>query len=374
MTIFMRCLDPLRYRCMSGLCCGSLDFARRSGLETMQRLGTWLLPLLLSLAVATAAAAGPAPVKPALRPTDAPAACLADGGIPKDQRAGAEAAALGFVQQILGGDPAEAYGRFTPETQAGLSATQFNQLAAAARESLDAVHSLKVSHTYVVTGVGGGHDKRIACGGLAHPESLVIVATKPLPLQAHVVIEGSSANDGWAFVLWLVHGQDWQVQNVYLGTIGMVGKSAADLWHLARDQAKRRHLFNASLLYAAADGLAERGPDFELGIRPVLRREMARLKRPPALQDAPPVTWKLGTKSYRILLVAPVGVSGKLNLMINWETPPWQGDAEAEARNQAFIAAFLHSYPEYADSFTGLIVSAVETGGDRGFRSVHYGK
>jgi hypothetical protein len=57
--------------------------------------------------------------------------------------------------------------------------------------------------------------------------------------------------------------------------------------------------------------------------------------------------------------------------MINWETSAWGSDKEVETRNQDFIAAFAQAYPEYADAFAGLIVSAVEKGGGRGYRSIH---
>ena len=110
------------------------------------------------------------------------------------------------------------------------------------------------------------------------------VAVEPVPLQAHVLIEGGITGDSFTFVLWLVHGQGWQVQNLYLGTSPMIGKSSADLWQMAARRARRHHGFDAALLYAAADNLAERGRDFELGFRPQLRTRSPSWSRPAALQ------------------------------------------------------------------------------------------
>ena len=309
--------------------------------------------------------------QPTLRPTEDAADCLVDSQIPPAQRAAVENAGLSFVQAMLGADTGTAYAKFTPETRGSLAAADFAGLAEQARESLDAVRSLQVAHTYFVKGIGRGHDKKITCGSMGRPDDFIRVAVKPATAQAHLLIEGRSASNAWSFVLWLIEGQGWQVQNVFLGMTRMIDKSPADFLRLALDQVSRKHDFNAALLYATADNLADYGPDFELGVRAAIRREAARLKLPRALQGETAPSWRLGKKTYRILAVGPVGAGGKLYLMINWETSAWGSDKEVETRNQDFIAAFAQAYPEYADAFAGLIVSAVEKGGGRGYRSIH---
>ncbi len=272
---------------------------------------------------------------------------------------------------MLSRDPGEAYARFTSVTRAGLPAEQFARMVEQARRSFQGVPSPHVAHAYAVSRVEAGHDGRVVCTPPGAGQDVVRVTVTPAARQAHLLIDVAGAGNTWTFVVWLIGDRYWEVQNVYLGMTRMIGRSAADLWHAARAQAKRRHGFNAALLYAAADSLAERGPDLELGFRPEMRREIARLKPPRALQGKPTPTWHLGNKIYTILAVGPVGIQGRLYLMVNWQAAPWHDDKEIEARNRELYAGFARVFPEYAEIFAGLIVSAVETGGDRGYRSFY---
>jgi hypothetical protein len=151
----------------------------------------------------------------------------------------------------------------------------------------------------------------------------------------------------------------------------MIGKTAADLWQMGRAQGALHHDFNAALLYGAADSLAERGPDFELAIRPQIRSEIAQLKPPHALQGKNSLTWHLGNQTYKILAVGPVGIKDKLYLMIDWQAASWQDDQEIESRNRRLMNDFARIFPEYAAVFAGVIMSAVEKDGGRGYRSFY---
>ena len=297
--------------------------------------------------------------------------CLVDNAIPEDQRAAIDATGMSFVQAILQGRAEDAYEIFTSAMKGQLPADQFAQMVAGARKSYGAVQGLHVAHAYLVTDPAGGPDKTVTCGAVGLPEEYVTVAVEPVALQAHLLIEGDIAGNSFTFVLWLIHGQDWQVQNIYLGMTEMIGKSAADLWHMAREQAKRHHSFDAALLYGAADNLAERGPDFALAIRAQLRAEMAELKPPRALQGKTTLTWHLGDKTYTILAVGPVGVRQQLYLMINWQTTDWKDDQEVEARSKRLMTDFARVFPEYSEVFAGVIMSAVEKDSGRGYRSFY---
>ena len=298
--------------------------------------------------------------------------CSIDDQIPAERRAAIEAAGLSFVNAVLAGKPDQAYASFTADTKAHMPADSFAQMVAGARQSFQGVQGLHVGHAYLVAGADQGTAKRVTCGDTRRPEQLVTVEVQPVPLQAHLLIEGGTIGDSFTFVLWLVHDQEgWLVQNLYLGMSAMTGKSAADLWHLARAEADRHHGFNAALLYAAANNLAERGNDFELGFRPEMQAEIARLKPPAALQGTSALIWHLGGKAYRILAVGPVGAREKLYLMVNWQTTSWQSDAEAEARNRALMTDFARAFPEYAEVFAGVVLSAVERETGRGYRSFY---
>ena len=329
------------------------------------RLAMWCL------SAAVMASAAPA-VAQSTPPQPVPAkGCLVDNAIPGDQRAAIDATGMSFVQAILEGRAEDAYDVFTTAMKSQLPADQFTQMVAGARKSYGAVQGLHVTHAYLVTDPAGGPDKTVTCGAVGLPEEYVTVAVEPVALQAHLLIEGDIAGNSFTFVLWLIHGQDWQVQNIYLGMTEMIGKSAADLWHMGREQAKRHHSFDAALLYGAADNLAERGPDLELALRPQLRVEMAELKPPRALQGKTTLTWHLGDKTYTILAVGPVGVRQQLYLMINWQTTDWKDDQEVEARSKRLMTDFARVFPEYAEVFAGVIMSAVEKESGRGYRSFY---
>lgn len=312
--------------------------------------------------------------------------CRIDDQIPDAERAAIEAEGLSFVNAVLAGKADQAYGDFTADTKAHLPADGFAQMMAGARRSFRGVQGLHMGHDYLVAGADkgdadkgdadkGGADKgtaaRFTCGDPRQPERSVSVAVKPVALQAHLLIEGDTTGDGFTFVVWLVHGRGWQVQNIYLGMSSMIGKSAADLWHMAQAQAKRGHNFNAALLYAVANNLAERGSDFELGFRPQMQGEIARLKPPPALQGTNSLTWHLGGKAYKILAVGPVGARQKLYLMVNWQAAAWKDDQEAEARNRRLMTDFARVFPEYAEVFAGVFLSEVERETGRGYRSFY---
>ena len=297
--------------------------------------------------------------------------CLVDNTIPGDQRAALDATGLAFVQAVIEGRAEDAYEIFTSAMKHQLPADQFAQMVAGARKSYGAIQGLHVAHAYLLTDAAGTADKTVTCGAVGLPEEYVSVAVEPVPLQAHLLIEGDIAGNSFTFVLWLIHGQDWQVQNIYLGMTEMIGKSAVDLWHMAREEEKRHHSFDAALLYGAADNLAERGPDLSLAIRPQLRAEMAALKPPRALQGKSTLTWHLGDKTYTILAVGPVGVRQRLYLMINWETTAWKDDQEVEARSKKLMTDFARVFPEYAAVFAGVIMSAVEKDSGRGYRSFY---
>jgi hypothetical protein len=63
-------------------------------------------------------------------------------------------------------------------------------------------------------------------------------------------------------------------------------------------------------------------------------------------------------------------VSQKVYLKIDHETEPWATDKDADKKNRELISAFAISYPEFRHAFAGVIVTAHEHGGSRGFGTV----
>jgi hypothetical protein len=298
------------------------------------------------------------------------AKCSSGDEIPAEDRAALAEVGLRFVTAVVASNPEGAYGVLSTKGKQALPADRFLAIIRQSVEPMGPFGNLHVAQTHLVKITGGIGDQRVICGGLGRPEDWVAVAVESIPKQAYVLVEGETKNNGWAFVLWLVPEQDWRVQHFQFTSTEMVGKSAEDLWRLARDEQGRDHHFNATVLYQAAAQLAYRGPNFQLGIQPEIQREMAKLQPPPELQGQMPLTWQFGSSTFNVLHVGQIGVGGKIYLTIAHEILPWGQDAEADQRNHELIREFRRAFPEYSPVFAGLVVAAHEKGGTRGYRTV----
>jgi hypothetical protein len=302
--------------------------------------------------------------------------CLTDDEIPSVERAPYELEAIRFVNAIVNSDTGTAYADLTSEVKHTLSPDQFKANVQPLGPILVGLKSTHAVHLFYLTSIAAGADHMTPCTAVAHgsissPEGRVVVAAKSLPVQAHVIVEGETNNNIWTFALWLLpEDGSRRVQSFWATASAMVGKSGADIWALAREQRSRGHVFNAAVLYAAANDLAYRGPKFQLGIAPEIQKEAKELQLPPDLQGSPPFSWQFGATAYRVLRVGPIGVGGKLALMIRQELPALADNDEADGQNRALIHAFAEAYPEYSDVFDAIVVEAVDAHGLRGFRTV----
>lgn len=300
------------------------------------------------------------------------ATCKADDEVSTKDREAVGQVALKFVQDALRPDPSTAYSAFTADAKATVSLEQFVSGFQNVIKPMGPYKDLRVAHTYIARVTGGSQEQRVVCGNLSSPESWVAVNAKPGPAEAHVIVEGQTINNTTAFVVWLIPEQgNWHVQYIHYATAGMVGNSADDLRKMAATENQKHHSLNAFILYAAALQLADRGPFFQLGVRPEIEREMGEVQRPHILQGQPPFTWDLDKSTFKVLNVGPIGVGGKIYLLVNHEVEPWAADKEADRKNRDFITAFAKAYPEYRDAFAGLVVRAHERGGSRGYGTVN---
>jgi len=303
--------------------------------------------------------------------------CQTDDEVPQADRAAYEGPALNFVRALLGPEPSSAYAAGTVAMKQAMTPDAFAAFVRSNVASLGPLGNLHVAHSYYLTGTSTGTERyHVLCTAVAHgsfssPEGHVVVAATPAPEQAHVIVEGDTRNNTFAFVLWLILEQgQWRVENMHLTATAMAGKSSLDLWSLARAQRERHHDFNAYLLYAVALQLASRGPAFQLSIQADIEKELRQLQKPRELDGQPPFSWQLGGPSFRILKVAPIGVDGKLYLMLSQEVAPWSDAPEVDRENRDLGSAFSKVDPDYADAFDDLIIEAVEQGGARVFRTL----
>jgi len=299
------------------------------------------------------------------------AGCKADDEISAKDRESVGQVALKFVQDALGPNSSTAFAAFTADAKKSVPLEQFVSGFQNSIKPMGPFKDLRVAHTYVPRVTGGTQEQRVVCGNLSSPETWVAVNARPGPAEAYVIVEGDTVNNTHAFVIWLIPEQgNWRVQYVQFATITMVGKSADDLQKMAASENEKQHNFNAFILYAAALQLADRGPFFQLGIRPEIEKAIGNVQRPPVLQGKAPFVWNFDKSTFRVLNVGAIGIGGKIYLHIDHEIEPWAEDKEADGKNRDLITAFAKAYPEYKEAFAVLVVRAHERGGNRGFGTV----
>jgi hypothetical protein len=297
--------------------------------------------------------------------------CATDSEIYQKDLSTVDKVAMEFVQNALGQNPEAAYAIFTADAKENVSSEEF---VAGFRQGIQLsgpFKNLRATHTYIPQVIGGTEEQQAICGNLSSPESWVVVKAKPGQTQAHVIVEAQTLNNTWAFVTWLLREQgNWHVQYIQPTLVAMVGKNAGDLQRMAESETHENHNFNAYILYAGASQLAARGPFLQLGILPEIQKGLETSKAPTILQGQPPFNWHLGKSSFKVLNVGPIGVSQNIYLKIDHEIESWANDKDADKINHELIDAFSSSYPEYKHAFAGLIVSAHERGGVRGYGTV----
>ena len=308
----------------------------------------------------------PLPFGPLIQPSAS--SCKHNEEIVGDERASLDAAALRFVKTLTSTDPAAAVPTMSAEAQRTVSPEQLTTIGRQIAQSVGSFQDLRVVDTYLVNVLGPATP--VICGNLGRPEDRVVVASAPTSKQGHVIIRAAGRNNDWVFVLWLTSEGDWRVHYFHFTTMSIVGKSAQDFWALARAEQSVGHRFNAALLYMTAAQLAYRGPNLQLGILPEIQKETAALERPQLLQGQVPFTWQLGGESFRILGLGPIGVGGKIYLIITQELSPWPQGSGADLKNRQLISEVKRAIPEYAAVFAGLVIAAQEKDGNRGFRTV----
>jgi hypothetical protein len=297
--------------------------------------------------------------------------CKADDEVPPQDRESIGQVALKFVEDALGPNTSSAYAAFTANAKESVPLEQFVSGFQNTIKPMGPFKNLRVAHTYLPKLTGGTQEQRVVCGNFSSPEGWVAVNAKPGPVEAYAIVEGDTVNNTSAFIIWLLPEQgNWRVQYVHFATITMVGKSADDLQKIAAGENAKQHTFNAFILYSAALQLADRGPFFQLGTKPEIEKAIGNVPRPPTLQGQAPFVWHFDKSTFTVLNVGPIGIGGKIYLLIDHEVKPWAEDEEADRENRNLITAFAKAYPEYKEAFAGLIVRAHERGSNRGFGSV----
>ena len=302
--------------------------------------------------------------------------CLTDDEVAANEREAYEKPAMRFVETIIGDKPENAYPELTDELRGKISSADFVRNINQVARTFQPLSDLHVEHSFreSLTALGSGISV-LPCTATAHgdskaPEGRVMIAALPIPIQAHVIVEGKARNNRLAFVVWLVPDKpSWRVTGYYVVPTTILDKTATDVTGLARRERQRGNALNSYILYATAAQLAYRGPYLQLGIQPEIEKEKAALAVPPELKGDPPFEWEFGNDHYHIVVIGPIGVGGVFDLRIEHRVAQTTDNRELDRQNRALIKEFKQAHPEYAQVFDGLLVQALMPNGS-GFGTV----
>lgn len=295
--------------------------------------------------------------------------CGEDDHIDITKRKAIDLAAKTFVDVLLGSNPGSSWDSLSKPLQQKITR---QDLATSARGLIQIFQPKNptVKHTYLIELKGTSPGRVVCAADLSKPDGWESLSAVTVPEQAHVALSAETRNNQIAFTIWLVpEDKVWRVQSFWMNLSTLGNKGPTQLWELARAQQRLGHELNAALLYASAAQIANRGPDFQMGITQSISRDMAQVSPPREIQGQPPFLWK-GKADFKILSLGPIAIGGKIDIMINHETGPWKADAEVDGWNKELIAYFKRRFPEYSDSFAGIIVHAKERGSNREYGTV----
>ena len=296
--------------------------------------------------------------------------CAEDSHIDAAKKKAVDAVALNFVQTLLSATPGRAFDAFSKEGQKNVTREQLVAQGGALIEQFQP-KNVATEHTYLISLVGNSPGRIVCATDLSNPEGWEALSAANVPEQAHVAMSADALNNHLAFTVWLVSAQgSWKVQSYWMNVSSLAGKNSTQLWQMARGQKARGHNFNATLLYSVAGQIANRGPDFQLGIAQSISEEMPKLVIPAEIQGPPPFIWKNGATTFKILNVGPVAVGGKIYIIILHEVGPWQTDSQVEGSNKELLNYFKAHFPEYTDVFAGLVARAKDRESNRLYGTV----
>jgi hypothetical protein len=281
-----------------------------------------------------------------------------------------------FVTALVGGEVAQAHARMTDELGQYMPLEKFAASAQSNSTAFKSLSQVHVAQSFLVENwfmTGQGSFVICATGGntsMASPENRVFVMAKPIPKQAHVLVEARDQVGTWTFTLWLLpeHGS-WLVHSFHLTPAPALDVSAAELMSKAREQQQNSHAVSAYLLYGAVSQLTYRGPNFQLGLWADSQRAVKELALPSEVRGPPPFVWHLGKSAFRIRSIAPASDDRKLALYVSYQADEKADPKQMEEQNRQLIQDLRTTHPEYLGGFDSIIAEAIAENAQR-IRSV----
>lgn len=297
------------------------------------------------------------------------ASCSEDVHIDTAQRNAIDSVAMEFFQTVLGPNPSTAFDYLSKDGQSNTTQHQLNAVSTSIGQF--GAKNVTLQHTYLIELIGNSPGRVVCATDFSKPDGWESVAAKSVLQQAHVLMSADTRNNQLALTAWLIPERNqWKVEGFWVNVSALAGQDSMRLLEQARAQQTREHNFNAALLYAAAGQIANRGPNFQLGIAQSISNDSSKLAVPLDIKGPPPFSWKDEHTIYKVINVGPIAVGGKIYVVIVHEVSPWQSDAQVDGWNRELLGYFKHRFPEYSDSFAGLVARAIERGSTRGYGTV----
>jgi len=173
--------------------------------------------------------------------------------------------------------------------------------------------------------------------------------------------------------LWMEHEDGvWRVHAINFGPSRVAGKDCEQLWEAARQQRARGHVFNAAMLYAAAQSAAQRGTFYQARMMQDFNADHRSFVGPEIMRGAPPFNWTFGGETFHVSQIQYNGIaSGEVALIIDHSPAAWTESSEADAINHRLIDGFIATYPEWSEIFDGVVARAARPGSNDTWGTVY---
>lgn len=267
--------------------------------------------------------------------------CYVDGAIEQGQRAALEAAAQRHLIDLRDEAPNVVRQSMSEKGQAG---TSDEQLAQARNLMRTTESSFQVVQTFYQR-MTVGH----AVDGAMAPCETATIALGDTSATGHVLLSSLVSGGALTADVWLTYEPGgWKVRATQIGKSAIGRNDGGHVWQMAHAQRQEGHALTASILYAVAGELLDRGRFLRTNTFADFERDAHTFTTAPEVRGSGPYTWPLGQDTFTVTLVNYTSTSdGHVVLDIHQRLPEWPGDAGADARNRALIDAFNAAHPEW---------------------------
>ena len=298
--------------------------------------------------------------------------CTVDKDNPAADRTNPERVALALVRNMTDGFFDGVYRAMSQEARAAYSLEDIAKFGQTIK-TMGPYQDIRAAHTYFIELEGSGPSPLpVICGTSLLDPDRVTLSVKAVPKQFYVEVTARSRNNDWSSFIWLEpEAGTLKVRSISFNQSAISGRTSRDLHALAVAQGAHGNALAAALLYRAAVGTAERGPNASPIWKQDLDKELAAYRWPSELAGPPPHRWKLDGRIFDVENADIIGIEGAMTLIFDRQLDTWPGDEGADADNRKFITPLVQAHPEFGESFKAIIAKAHKPDRSGGFSTAY---